>query len=161
MSQSLARVSLAVIAAGGISTGGYVLLTEHEGNRLKAYLDPVGIPTICAGVTRGVKLGDTKTEADCFALNNAEWKRHARELAPCVKVPVTAQQAEALVDLAYNVGVGAVCKSTLLKLANAGDCWAAGREFLRWTKAGGRVLKGLITRRTSNAEQWNSGCVAW
>lgn len=68
-----------------------------------------------------------------------------------VKVPLTAHQMGALVSFAYNVGMGALGSSTLLRLLNAGQYDAAAKQFARWNKAGGRVLAGLTRRRAAEA----------
>ena len=64
-----------------------------------------------------------------------------------IKVKVNDKQYGALVSFAYNVGVGNLSKSTLLKKLNVGDYTGAAVEFLKWDKAGGKVLKGLTLRR--------------
>ncbi|KQD16250.1 lysozyme [Acinetobacter baumannii] len=62
-------------------------------------------------------------------------------------MPLTQNQFDALVSLAYNIGSGAFKGSTLLKLLNKGDYKGAADQFLVWNKAGGKVMKGLVRRR--------------
>ena len=68
-----------------------------------------------------------------------------------VKVPLTANQYDALVSFCYNCGEGNLAKSTLLKSVNAGDHAGAAAEFHRWNKGGGKVLPGLTRRRASES----------
>ena len=68
-----------------------------------------------------------------------------------VKVPLTANQFDALVSFCYNCGEGNLAKSTLLKRVNAGDHDGAATEFHKWNKAGGKVLAGLTRRRASES----------
>lgn len=69
-----------------------------------------------------------------------------------VKKPLNQNQRGALVSFAYNVGTQALAESTLLALLNAGDYKNAANQFLRWNKAGGKVLKGLTLRREAERE---------
>jgi lysozyme len=70
---------------------------------------------------------------------------HAIELDKCVKVPLARHEAAAVLSWSFNVGVGAACKSTLMRKLNAGQPFCA--ELSKWTYAGGRQLKGLVKRR--------------
>ena len=127
------------------------LIKRFEGYLNKPYLCPAGIPTIGFGTTvypsgKKVLLSDppiTMTEA-CFFLKN-DLIRFENAINKAVTVPITQHQFDALCSFVYNVGVGAFLDSTLLKKINAGEY--AGDEFLRWNKAGGKVLTGLIERR--------------
>ena len=69
-----------------------------------------------------------------------------------MKAPVTQNQFDALCCFAYNVGLGALRSSTLLKVINAGQYNLARENFLKWNKAGGRELPGLTKRRTAEAD---------
>lgn len=115
---------------------------------LRAYLDIVKVPTACDGITKGVKLGQTYTEAQCTALLERELIAHAEPVIACVpRLYGRANQAAAAVSLAYNVGAGGFCASTVARRFNAGD-WRSGCDaFLMWDKAGGRVVRGLQLRR--------------
>lgn len=66
-----------------------------------------------------------------------------------VNVPLTQNQFDALVSLAYNIGPHAFEASTLLKKLNVGDYYAAAEQFLRWDKSKGQILKGLVKRRAA------------
>lgn len=128
-------------------------MTEHfEGCRLEAYLDSVGVPTIGYGHTRGVKLGDicTPEQAEAWLRDDIECAEHA--VNALVKVELQQYQFDALVDFVFNLGAGAFAHSTLLKLINAGGFKAAELEFRKWSRAGGKVLKGLYNRRIAEED---------
>jgi lysozyme len=148
----LAAGALALSIAGGL------FIQRYEGTRYKAYLDPVGIPTICSGSTPGVKLGMTETSAGCQERLRLDVGVAGKALAACATVKLTQAQYDALVSLTYNIGSGAFCKSTLVRKLNAGDCLGASREFPRWNRAGGRVLNGLTTRRIAEGEVFKHDC---
>lgn len=130
---------------------GYKLTEQFEGLRLEAYLDSVGVPTIGYGHTRGVKLGDacTAEQADAWLHDDIQCAVHA--VNGLVKVELKQGQFDALVDFVFNLGAGNLAHSTLLKLVNAGDFLAAKNEFVKWNRAGGRVLSGLTKRREAEA----------
>ena len=136
-----------------ISAMGLELIKEFEGFSANAYLCPAKIPTIGYGNTfysdgRKVKLGEQISKTDALKLLEVVANRDfADKIFPSIKVKVTQSQFDAMVSLAYNIGVGAFLKSTLLKKVNACDFSGAGEEFLRWNKAGGREVLGLTRRR--------------
>lgn len=141
----------------GLSTvvAALALVAFYEGKSNTTYSDPVGIPTVCYGETdRGVlDMQSHFSDAECTALLGASIKKHMDEVAKCVKVPVTINQAAAVTSWAYNVGTGAACSSTLVRKLNAGappTDWCP--EMHRWNKAGGKVLNGLVKRRKAEVE---------
>lgn len=137
--------SAAALALAATTIGNY------EGKRNVAYQDAVGVWTVCYGETRGVQPGDVYTDAQCDAMLAQAIGTFEAKLDACLKPP-TALPVEtkiALVSWAYNVGVGAACGSTLVKLANAGDYVGACEQLPRWNRAGGQVLNGLTKRRLS------------
>lgn len=127
------------------------LIAEAEGCRLKAYRCPAGVPTIGWGETDGVQMGDTCTQeqADRWLLEDLQERTRAVQ-ALCTRAP-SRNELGALVSLAYNIGVGALSKSTALRQHNAGQHEAAARAIELWDKA--RVngvlttLPGLTARR--------------
>jgi lysozyme len=143
-------LSLSALGAAGI--------VAHEGMRKVAYVDPVGIVTVCAGHTKTAKLGQVKTEAECQELLKQDAKHAEAAVKRLVTVPVTQRQYDALTSFVFNVGETSFAKSTLLKKLNAFDCWGAGKEFSRWTYAGGQQLPGLVKRRADERKEWESGC---
>lgn len=124
---------------------------HFEGRNLIAYLDPVGIPTICQGVTRSVKLGDRATPAECDAKFTAELLRHKAIVDRYVTTPRSENREAALISFTYNVGEGNFRRSSLLRKLNAGDPKACD-EMLKWVYAGGRKLTGLERRRAAERE---------
>lgn len=131
------------------------LVTYFESCVLKAYADPAtgGKPyTIGYGHTGPeVRLGDALTYPEAEALLALDLMRFERGVDDMLKVDVTQSQFDALVSLAFNIGLGNLKGSTLLKKLNAGDDVAAQAQFLVWNRAGGKVMKGLQRRRKAES----------
>lgn len=128
------------------------IVAGAEGLRQTAYLDPVGIPTICFGETRGVKIGDTATVEQCRAMLAGRLVEFSASVDRCLTARVPDESYAAFLSFAYNAGTGNFCRSTLVRKANAGDLAGACGELLKWDKARGEggkiiVLPGLTTRR--------------
>jgi lysozyme len=123
-------------------------IKHFEGLRLEAYRDAVGIWTVGYGQT-GPHVGpDTVIEPhEADELLQKELDRISDRVTEMVAVELEQHQFDALVSLAYNIGLGAFKRSTLLKHINAGDFEAAAKEFPRWVYAKGRKLPGLKRRR--------------
>jgi lysozyme len=127
-------------------------IAREEGKRNKAYLDAVGIPTICFGSIRGVRLGMTKTDEECLALLWIEVAEHRTGLhrffsATTIAARLPPARDAAYTSTAFNCGPATIGKSTATKRLNAGNI-TGGCEALTWfDKAGGRVLRGLFERR--------------
>lgn len=124
--------------------------------RVKAYPDPAtgGDPwTIGWGTTGAdVKPGVIWTQQQCDARLAGDVARFAAQVSAAIgKAPTTQDQFDALVCFAYNVGIGNLKASTLLKLHQAGDHDAAQAQFARWNKAAGKVMAGLTKRRAAEA----------
>jgi lysozyme len=108
----------------------------------------VDIPTIGYGCTRGVKMGMIWTQAEAEAALRRELESDEATVARMVTVELNQNEADALISLVYNIGAGHFQDSTLLRKLNRGDRAGAAKEFDRWNKAGGIVLKGLQSRRS-------------
>lgn len=125
------------------------------GGKFTAYMDPVGVPTIAWGHTnhhgRQFKMGDVWTQEECDEEFRKDMVRFEKAVKQLVTVPLKQWQFDALVSFSFNVGEGALARSTLLKKVNAGDFEGAALEFQRWNKAGGQVLRGLTRRRASES----------
>lgn len=138
---------------------GLKLIAHYEGCSLTAYLCPAGVWTIGYGRTKGVKKGMTQTQAEADADLEEGYDEFEREVLKLLKRPVNENELGALTCFAYNVGIGNLKSSTLLKKVNANDP-SAVNEFLKWDKArvGGKltVLPGLVKRRRSEAELFAS-----
>lgn len=134
---------------GGVLAATIALVGAFEGLRTVAYRDPVGIPTICYGETLGVKMGDVKSVEECKTMFASRLVVFATGVEKCSELERAPDKVYiAVVSWAYNVGVGAACKSTLVKKLNAGDLIGACNELSKWTKAGGKTLPGLVKRRS-------------
>lgn len=130
-----------------INAEGLRLIKDSEGLRLSAYQDSVGVWTIGYGHTATAQRGQTITEAEAEQLLQADLRRFEDGVRELVRVPLTDNQFAALVSFAFNLGLGALAESTLLRKLNAGDYQGAAAEFPRWVHAGGKQLPGLVTRR--------------
>ena len=133
------------------------LLTQlmiMEGLRLTAYRDAAGVPTIGYGHTKGVRMGDRISPfwaKELLKMDIEETEREVREL----RVARTEGQLDALVSLAFNIGIGRLKTSTLLRVIREGGSKAAvTREFKRWVYAGGKKLHGLELRREWEARRF-------
>lgn len=141
-----------------ISNKGLELIKEFEGFSANAYLCPAKIPTIGYGNTfwedgRKVRIGEQISKSKALELLEfVANKDFADKIFPLIKVEVNQNQFDAMVSLAYNIGVGAFSNSTLLKRVNAKDFIGAGNEFLKWDKSGGKPLLGLTRRRQREKE---------
>ena len=139
-----------------ISEHGIQTIKNFEGLSLKAYRCPAGVWTIGWGSTAGVTAGMTITLAQAEDMLRAEVERFEKAVNRLVEVPLSQNQFDALVSFAYNVGDGALARSTLLRLLNQGDYDAVPGQLARWTHGGGRVLPGLVKRRRMEGELWMS-----
>ena len=146
------RNKIAIGALTGVLGMTGALVTWFEGRSLVAYLDPVGIPTICEGVTKGVQLGDRATPAQCDQLLQRELRIALTAVDRQVRVPLPDTRRAALGSFVYNVGEGQFSSSTRLRLLNVGDAGGACAQLSRWIYAGGKQLAGLVNRRAAERE---------
>lgn len=135
----------------------------HEGRSLIAFLDPIGKPTICEGWTRGVKLGDVATDAQCDELTLRGLREadsiFVRWVPESVRASLPASAYAAFLSFIYNVGPGGKGvkdgfvwlksgrHSTMLLRLQAGDVAGACRQLPSWASAAGKKLRGLEIRR--------------
>lgn len=137
---------------------GYKLIQEFEGLRLSAYRCSAGVPTIGYGNTRYedgklVKMGDRITKERAESLFRLLADRFASDVLKMLKTTVTQNQFNALVSFAYNIGVGALRDSTLLRKVNANpNDETIELEFLKWVNAGGKRNQGLVNRRVAESK---------
>ena len=127
---------------------------EFEGCKLTAYKCPAGVWTIGVGHTKGVKQGQTITEAQAMSLLKGD-------LLPCenyvnnLGVCKTQGQSDALVNFAFNLGTAALGRSTLLEYRRAKKPEQYIREeFGKWVNSKGMRLKGLVIRRQWEADRY-------
>ena len=131
-----------------VNEAGVRLVQEFEGCRLDAYRCPAGIPTIGYGATGpDIRMGMVWTQEQADARLVEDLARFAAGVERLVQVDLTDNQFAALVSFAYNVGLGALRDSTLLRKLNAGDYLGAADQLPRWARAGGRIMPGLSRRR--------------
>jgi len=150
------RIAIAAAIAAAIAM-------PAEGLRQWAYRDPVGLPTICFGSTKGVRMGDFRTVPECKALLTQEMLDAVSAVDSC-RPGLPVNVLAAFSDLSFNVGNSVACdstKSTAAKLLASGDYPGACKQILRWTKAkvmGVYVeLPGLVKRRQMEYEVCMSG----
>lgn len=140
-----------------ITDQAFSLLKVFEGCELKAYKCPAGITTIGYGATRykdgsEIQMGDKITQKRADELLQYQLQYFERAVKNLIKVDLTEHQLSALVLLTYNIGVGNLSKSTLLKMLNKNPNDPALKvQWLKWCYAGGKIMKGLIRRRI---EEW-------
>jgi lysozyme len=141
-----------------LNNKGYLLITKHEGLRLKPYLCPAKVPTIGYGTyypdgKRVTLLDKDITKEYAFEMFKEVANRFAKRVDKLVTSEINQNQFNALVSFAYNVGTGNFASSTLLKKVNKNPNDLSIRyEFLKWNKAGGKVLNGLTNRRNEEAD---------
>ncbi|MFB9156477.1 lysozyme [Chromobacterium violaceum] len=134
------------------NAAGISLIKQFEGVRLAAYQDMVGVWTIGYGHTGpDVKAGLAITQQQADQLLAADLEKFETGVRKAVIVPLNANQFSALVSFSYNLGLGNLRSSTLLRLLNKGDYDGAAAQFPRWNRAGGQAVAGLTRRR--KAEQ--------
>jgi len=137
------------------SENGFALIQKYEGLRLATYVCPGGKLTIGYGHTGpDVTTGKKIDEEEANALLVKDVQRFERAVNGLVTVPMTQGMFDALISFSFNLGVGSLKSSTLLKKLNAGNLTGAADEFLKWNKAGGKVLAGLSARRESERERF-------
>lgn len=143
-----------VIGALTLSASALVGIAVHEGYRGEAYIPVKGDrPTLGYGTTDGVKPGDTIEPVQALVRKLADVQRFEGALKQCVRVPLHQYEYDAFLSLAYNIGPGAFCGSTLVRRLNAGDYAGACAEILRWDRFRGEPLRGLTLRRQAENRQ--------
>lgn len=140
-----------------ISENGYAIIRDFEGFRADAYLDTGGVWTIGFGTIRypngtKVKKGDkcTRGQAELWLMNDAKWVDAC--LDKYVTSKLTQNQFDALASFVYNVGETAFSKSTMLTLLNQSKFDLASSQFDRWIYDNGKVINGLVNRRTQEKQ---------
>jgi len=131
------------------------LCRRYEGYRAKPYLCPAGVPTIGYGTTyyadkRKVTLEDPPMEegaARALLMVELEHTYLPGVLRNCPVLATSVKRCNAIVDYAYNLGVGRLQTSTLKRKINAQDWDGVQEQLMLWTKGGGKVLPGLVARR--------------
>lgn len=137
------------------------IIKAFEGCRLEAYLCPAGKPTIAYGATTymdgsPVQMGDKISQEDAEIMLKHTLDEFRKQVIRFVPATLPSGAIDALTSFAYNCGTGALQKSTLLKKikANPLDLKGIKAEFLKWVKAGGKTLPGLVNRRNREYEMY-------
>lgn len=139
------------VAGASVLAAIVAFVAPWEGVRTKAYLDIAGVPTICYGHTKGVRMGDTATLEQCDAWLAEEVEEFSRGVRQCVTREITHNQEVSFVAISYNIGIHAFCNSTAVKRFNSGDDDGACDALQMWNRAGGGVVKGLVNRRAAES----------
>lgn len=129
------------------SRKGIDIIKKWEGFMPAAYLCPANVWTIGYGHTGGVNPGDTISRVDAEYLLQTDLLKFEKQVLSLIIVPLRQEQFDALVSFTFNLGAGALQRSTLRMKLNRGDYNDAADEFLKWVWAGGRKLPGLLSRR--------------
>ena len=136
------------IGALALSATGLVAILGYEGFSDTAYIPIEGdVPTIGFGTTEGVKLGDTITPEKAVERAFRDIQKTESAIHKCVHVPLSQNEYDSFSSLAFNIGTGAFCNSTLVKKLNARDYEGACKEIKRWVYSQGKVVPGLVARR--------------
>lgn len=125
------------------------LVKEFEGCKLEAYKCPAGVNTIGYGHTSGVQMGDVCTQGQADQWLDDELIKFGKQVEAVVTAPINQQMFDALVSFTYNLGIGNLKDSTLLKYLNQGLYKDAADQFPRWNKSKGQELPGLTRRRAA------------
>ncbi len=147
----------------GVNKLTFDLIRRFEGLRLRAYRDAAGVWTIGYGhtsmagppkVTPGMRI--TGEEAERILRQDVERfaRQVAKALGPDVMARINDNQFGALVSFAFNVGIGNLKRSSVLRAVREGRFDDVPRLLMRWTKAGGRRLRGLVRRRRAEGRLW-------
>lgn len=129
------------------SKEGLALIKKFEGCRLESYRCSANVLTIGYGHTGGVLETDVITQDDADKLLEEDIAKFEKYVNDNVIVELNQSQFDALVTWTFNLGVGNLRQSTMLRKLNEGDYQSVPSEMNRWNKAGGKTLDGLIRRR--------------
>jgi lysozyme len=134
-----------------ISQEGLSLIKRFEGCRLKSYKCSANVLTIGYGHTSGVKETDTITQDEADKLLQEDVEQFEKYVDDNVTVELGQSQFDSLVAWTFNLGVGNLRESTMLKKLNNEDYKSVPSEMKRWNKAAGKTLDGLIRRRLAES----------
>lgn len=154
--QKKARLGVGSLVISAVALAG---IAGFEGYRARAYVPvPGDVPTIAHGTTRyedgsPVRMGDTVTPERALVLLKNDADKFANAVRRCAPVPMYQNEFDAFTSLAYNIGEGAFCRSTLVLKLKAGDYAGACKAILSWDKFKGFTLRGLTLRRQAEYKQ--------
>lgn len=130
-----------------INQEGLDLIKRFEGCRLSVYLDPIGLATVGWGQRTDLPVGTSITQSEADSMLQEAVAAVAKGVGSLVTKEIDPRPFSALCSLAYNIGLGNLKRSSVLRLVNDGEMEKAADHFLDWDQAGGKVLTGLKTRR--------------
>lgn len=141
---------------------GRSMIRSLEGDELEAYQDSVGVWTIGTGHTAAAgapapRAGMTITQEESDQILSRDLRLFEVGVMKVLKRQPTQNQFDAMVSLAFNIGLGNFGKSSVVSRFNRGDDAGAAAAFLMWTKAKGRELPGLVKRRKVEMKLFNAG----
>ncbi len=142
-----------------ITQDGLDLICHFEGFSPIIYLCPAGYPTIGYGhliiEANKEQFLDGIDELEALDLLKTDVQKAERAVLRLINVPLTEGQFDALVSFTFNLGGGALQRSTLRRKVNRGEHSAVPAEFMKWVWAGGRKQKGLVRRRWAEGKIYN------
>lgn len=132
---------------------GRAFITHEEGEKLNEYKCAAGVDTIGVGHTRGVTDGEKISESQSQAFLSEDLAHFEAAVNRLVTVPLNQHQFNALVSFAFNLGEGALAKSSLLKLINgkAQDAAVLTAHFTMWDNVNGKPNASILARRNREA----------
>lgn len=140
------------VASAAVIAGTVAFLKPWEGFEPKPYRDIVGVVTWCFGETEG-RPKASYTMRECEDLLAKRVPDYYGPISACWGPEVEARMTDtmriAFTSSAYNFGTGAFCKSSMVRLLKEGEFIAACEALMLYVRAGGRVIKGLVNRRTA------------
>lgn len=140
--------------AGAVLASAIGGLYTLEGVEYTAYTDIAGVPTICAGTTQGVRMGDRATPQQCWDMTVRDYRKHEAAVLQAISIPLNVNEQTALTYFCYNVGNAACQASTAFKLFNQGRTREGCHALAKFNKVriNGKLVvsKGLVNLR--NAE---------
>ena len=142
------------VAALALSAAAFVGLIVSEGYTDNAIIPVKGdVPTYGFGTTDGVKMGDKTDPVAAVKMALRDVTKFEGAIKECVKVPLSQNEYDAWVSFTYNIGSTAFCKSTAVRLLNAGQYRQACDQMLRWVYVKGNKVQGLVNRRQKEHAQ--------
>jgi lysozyme len=163
MKKTTKAVVAGSVLAGLLGVGAALLsedtVAEWEGEVLRPYQDLGGVWTVCYGDTNEIDLTREYTHAECLDSLRDELVKHTRVVLTCTPEVADLSDGEkaAYVSLAYNIGVGNYCRSTVARKLRAGDREGACNAVTMWDKVGGKQSNGLVRRRSGEREMCLAG----
>ncbi len=141
-----------------VTENGLELIRRFEGFSAEPYYCPAGYLTVGYGhvLRPGEEVDTPITCEQALAWLEKDVRTAARAVLQMIRVPLTDGQFDALVSFTYNLGGGALQRSTLRRKVNRREHEEAPHEFGKWVYGGGRRLRGLVRRRAAEAARYQA-----